>query len=71
MAGTHVHSGGCTHHSAAGMSETKLKLSLVLTLSFVVIEALVGQSGATFGCRAQFYGCACAWSVLVCDLDCW
>ena len=44
MAGTHAHSahGGCTHHSAAGMSETKLKLSLLLTLSFVVIEGVTG-----------------------------
>ena len=47
MAGTHAHSGGCTHHSAAGMSENKLKLSLLLTLTFVIIEALVGmQSGS-------------------------
>ena len=45
MAGTHAHSahGGCTHHSAAGMSETKLKLSLLLTLSFVVVEGIIGM----------------------------
>ena len=57
-AGTHAHSahGGCTHHSAAGMSETKLKLSLLLTLSFVVIEGVSGDAGGqsrvAFGRRA-------------------
>ena len=33
--GEHTHHSGCTHHSAAGMSENKLRLSLTLTLAFV------------------------------------
>jgi len=46
MAGTHSHS-GCSHHSAEGMSTNRLKLSLALTLTFVVVEAVVGwQSGS-------------------------
>jgi cobalt-zinc-cadmium efflux system protein len=40
MAGTHGHT--CSHHSAAGMSEIKLKLSMLLTFSFVVIEMIAG-----------------------------
>lgn len=46
MAETHEHC-GCTHHSAAGMSENKLRLSLLLTLAFVVVEAVAGwRSGS-------------------------
>ncbi len=42
----HDHS-GCTHHSAAGMSENKLRLSLLLTLAFVVVEMTAGwKSGS-------------------------
>ncbi len=41
MAHSHGH-GGCTHHSAAGMSQIKLKLSLGLTLGFVVLETFAG-----------------------------
>ena len=36
MAGSH------SHHSAGGMDESKLKLSLLLTAAFVVIEAVAG-----------------------------
>lgn len=32
----------CHHHSAAGMSETKLKLSIALTFGFVLLEAASG-----------------------------
>jgi cobalt-zinc-cadmium efflux system protein len=38
MAGHH----NCEHHSAAGMSEGRLKLSLLLTFGFVVLEFIVG-----------------------------
>ena len=38
MAGHH----NCEHHSAAGMSEGRLKLSLLITFGFVVLELLVG-----------------------------
>ncbi len=45
--GEHTHHSGCTHHSAAGMSENKLRLSLTLTLAFVCLEALAGwRSGS-------------------------
>ena len=37
-----VQSGGQHHHSAADMSESKIKLSLCLTLSFVVLELFSG-----------------------------
>lgn len=33
---------GCQHHSAAGLSENRLKLSLLLTLAFVVVELAAG-----------------------------
>jgi cobalt-zinc-cadmium efflux system protein len=38
MAGHH----NCEHHSAAGMSEGRLKLSLLLTFGFVALELIVG-----------------------------
>lgn len=38
MAGHH----NCEHHSAAGMSEGRLKLSLLLTFGFVALEFIIG-----------------------------
>ena len=40
MAGHH----NCEHHSAAGMSEGRLRLSLLLTFGFVALELVVGLS---------------------------
>ena len=46
MADNHNHA-GCQHHNAGSMSGGKLKFSLVFTLAFVVIEAIVGlRSGS-------------------------
>ena len=42
MAEAHVHGSGCQHHSAAGMSEGKVRLAMLLTFGFVVVEAFFG-----------------------------
>jgi len=42
MAETHVHGSGCQHHSAAGMSEGKVRLAILLTVGFVLTELIFG-----------------------------
>src|ERR1051326_4206975 len=42
MAEAHVHGSGCSHHSAAGMSEGRVRLSMLLTFGFVLVEVIFG-----------------------------
>src|SRR5689334_9795011 len=43
MAETHVHGSGCQHHhSAAGMSEGRVRLGMLLTFGFVGVEFFFG-----------------------------